>query len=81
MFMDEVQRTSLERLHRETKVPVSELIRRAVDRFLTETRKGQPYPNADEATERLLSVAGVCEGGPKDLADSHDAYLHGFLKK
>jgi hypothetical protein len=25
--------------------------------------------------DSLLSLAGVCEGGPSDLADNHDQYL------
>lgn len=37
--------------------------------------------NQKEILEKLLSVAGICKGGPKDLADKHDKYLYGASKK
>ena len=30
-----------------------------------------------EQVNGLLSLAGVCEGGPVDLADNHEQYLRG----
>jgi hypothetical protein len=38
-------------------------------------------PAEDEARDKLLSVVGICKGGPKDLADRHDKYLYGIKKK
>ncbi len=35
----------------------------------------------ENMTKKLLSVAGICKGGPKDLADKHDKYLYGMIKK
>jgi hypothetical protein len=36
----------------------------------------------DEQVNSLLSLMGVCEGGPSDLADSHDQYLRvSFVRK
>lgn len=37
--------------------------------------------NQKEILEKLLSVTGICKGGPKDLADKHDKYLYGASKK
>lgn len=36
---------------------------------------------SDEVTKRLISVAGICKGGPKDLADKHDKYIYGISNK
>lgn len=35
------------------------------------------YHTQDEQIGVLLSLAGVCEGGPSDLADNHEQYLTG----
>lgn len=35
----------------------------------------------DETIKKLLSVCGICKGGPKDLADNHDKYLYGTERK
>ena len=37
--------------------------------------------NSDEMIEKLLSVVGICKGGPKDLSDEHDKYLYRTNKK
>jgi hypothetical protein len=34
----------------------------------------------DEQLNSLLSLAGVCEGGPSDLADNHDQYLRVVIR-
>lgn len=34
-----------------------------------------------EILEKLLSVAGICKNGPKDLPDKHNTYLYGKSKK
>lgn len=81
MFLDEDQKRVLDRLQRDTKVPVAEMIRTAIDRLIAEYKEKKRLPAEDAMTERLLSVAGVCEGGPHDLADSHDKYLYGTKKK
>jgi len=77
MFMDEGQKRMLEELHRKLNVPVAELVRKAIDGFITEQKSASGYPQADEQVNALLSLAGVCEGGPDDLADSHEQYLRG----
>lgn len=35
----------------------------------------------DETVKKLLSVFGICNGGPKDLADNHDKYLYRMERK
>lgn len=77
MFMDEGQKRMLDEMHRRLNVPVAELVRRAIDRLVAEQAAGTAYPALDEQTDSLLSLAGVCEGGPSDLADSHEQYLRG----
>jgi 16S rRNA U516 pseudouridylate synthase RsuA-like enzyme len=78
MFIDEGQKRMLENMHRRLNVPVAELVRRAIDTLVAEQAKQQPeYPQLDEETGALLTLAGVCEGGPNDLADNHELYLAG----
>ncbi len=81
MFIDETQKEALERLQRDARMSVAEIIRKAIEKFLAEWKEKQEVPIKDEMTEKLLSVAGVCKGGPKDLADDHDKYLYGISKK
>ena len=81
MFMDEGQKRILEKMHRKLNVPVAELVRKAIDSFITEQKSAAEYPQADEQVNALLSLAGVCGGGPDDLADSHEMYLRGDLNR
>jgi 16S rRNA U516 pseudouridylate synthase RsuA-like enzyme len=77
MFIDEGQKRMLENMHRRLNVPVAELVRRAIDTLVAEQAKQPVYPLMDEETGALLTLAGVCEGGPSDLADNHELYLAG----
>jgi 16S rRNA U516 pseudouridylate synthase RsuA-like enzyme len=77
MFIDEGQKRKLEEMHSRMNVPVAELVRRAINILVAEQPKTSAYPVLDEETGSLLSLAGVCEGGPTDLADSHEQYLRG----
>lgn len=81
MFIDEDQKRTLEMLQRDTKRPMAEIIRDAINRLIVEYGKKKTLPIEDASTDKLLSVAGVCEGGPHDLADGHDKYLYGTKKK
>jgi len=81
MFIDEDQKRTLELLQRDTKVPMSEFIRDAIDRLIADYKKKKLLPTEDASTDKLLAVAGACEGGPRDLADGHDKYLYGTRKK
>ena len=81
MFLDANQKEVLEKLQRDSKIPVAKLIRKAIDNFLSEWKESKKIPIEDEMTEKLLSIAGACKGGPKDLADEHDRYLYGAFKK
>ena len=81
MFLDSHQKEALERIQEDSKIPVAEIIREAVDRFLSDWKRKKKIPVEDEMTERLLSIAGTCKGGPKDLADEHDKYLYGVSGK
>ena len=40
----------------------------------------EPIP-AKTLAERLGDVIGIVRGGPPDLAENHDHYLHGTPKK
>ena len=77
MFMDEGQKRMLDEMHRRLKVPVAELVRKAIDRMCAEQAAGKVYSAQDEQIDSLLSLAGVCDGGPSDLADNHEQYLRG----
>lgn len=81
MFIEEGQKNMLDELHRRLNLPVAELVRRAISRLVDEETKNFTYPGEDEQVNNLLSLAGVCEGGPADLADNHDHYLRGEKKK
>jgi len=76
MFIDEDQKRMLERLQQDMHVPMAEMIRRALDRMIEEYKAKKKAPAEDAITEKMLSVMGVCEGGPGDLADKHDKYLY-----
>ena len=81
MFLDANQKEVLEKLQRDSRISVAKLIRKAIDNFLSEWKESKKIPIEDEMTEKLLSIAGVCKGGPKNLADEHDRYLYGAFKK
>jgi len=81
MFIDENQKEALERLRHDHKASVAEIIRKAVGRLLTEHEAKKEGHLKDSMTERLLSVAGACKGGPKDLAHAHDKYLYNISGK
>jgi len=81
MFLDSHQKEALERVQEDSRMPVAEIIRKAVDLFLSEWKRKKRIPVEDEMTERLLSISGTCKGGPKDLADEHDKYLYGISRK
>lgn len=80
MFIDEGQKRTLEEMHQRLHVPVAELVRRAISRFVDDQQSQAVYATPDEHLNGLLSLAGVCEGGPADLADAHDHYLSGEKK-
>lgn len=81
MFIDESQKAALERLQHDSGASVAELVREAIDNFLSEYRKKKKEPVEDEITKKLLSVAGICKDGPPDLADSIDEYLYGIPRR
>jgi hypothetical protein len=79
MFMEQTQKEALERIQQDSGMSVAELVRRAINNFLSECRKKEKP--VDEITEKLLSIAGIYKGGPPDLADRIDEYLYGFPRK
>lgn len=81
MFLEMEQKEELEKIHKASNLPVAEIIRKAVDRFVKEWKEKKQMPEEDETVKLLLSVVGICEGGPADLADNHDKYLYGIAKK
>lgn len=80
MFLEANQKEALRRLQKDFKIPVAEIIRKAIDRFLSDWKGGKETLVEDETIKKLLSVVGICEGGPPDLADKHDEYLYGIKK-
>jgi len=80
MFIEETQKEALEKLQQDSKVSVAELVRMAIDKFLSEYRRKKKLSVEDEI-EKLISIVGICKGGPKDLSDEHDKYLYGITKK
>jgi hypothetical protein len=80
MFIEEEQKSMLDELHKRLNLPVAELVRRAISKLVEEENKGVAYADTDEQVNSLLSLAGVCEGGPSDLADNHEQYLRGEKK-
>ncbi|HLG30034.1 MAG TPA: ribbon-helix-helix domain-containing protein [Candidatus Brocadiales bacterium] len=81
MFLEEDQKEMLERLQKDSNIPIAEIIRKAIDKLLVESKEKKKILIESEITQRLLSVAGVCGEGPKDLADQHDWYLYGISRK
>jgi len=81
MFIDEDQKEALERLQHDYKVSIAEIIRKAIGRLLMAYKAKGERPLRDSIAEKLLSTAGVCKGGPKDLANAHDKYLYGIHGK
>jgi hypothetical protein len=79
MYIDNDQKIELERLQKNFKIPMAEIIRKAISRFLSEYKKKKQFSN-DETVEKLILLAGICNGGPRDLADNHDKYLYGITK-
>lgn len=79
MFLDQRQKSRLEEIQANLKIPIAEQIRRAIDKFLAEMK--EDGEQEDETTKKLLSVCGICSGGPADLADKHDEYLYGKTPK
>jgi hypothetical protein len=65
------QSSSLKQLAEKYGVPVAELIRRSVDRYLQERGVFSP----EERKRRLLSVIGIGRSGVNDLGVNHDQYL------
>jgi hypothetical protein len=45
----------------------------------TKAKKLQPL--SDNDIKKLLSLIGICKTGKKDLAEKHDYYLYGNMKK
>lgn len=66
IYLRPEQIEALRHLAKRRKVPVSELIRRGVDRLLSEVP-------AEE--DPLWDIVGLVDSGPRDLAEKHDEYL------
>ncbi len=80
MFLERSEKEALRRLQKRNGASVAELIRRSVQKFLAEHDPGGNQCTNHGRAGELLSIAGICKGGPRDLADSHDKYLHGNRK-
>jgi dsDNA-binding SOS-regulon protein len=81
MFIEEAQKEALEKLQEDSKISLAEMVRKAIAIFLAECKEKKEIPVKDKITQKLLSTAGACKGGPKDLADRHDKYLYGASRK
>ncbi len=81
MFIEEYQKSALEKIQRDSNVSTAELIRNSIDSFLKVLEKKQKPSLENKPAKKLLSIVGVCKGGPKDLADKHDSYLYDISEK
>lgn len=71
--LTEQQSTKLKELAAEYDVSTAELIRRAVDRFISTT--GPEQISDAEQRRRALEFVGKFSSGIKDLSINHDLYL------
>ena len=72
MFIDENKKEALEQIQHDYKGSVAEIIRKAIGQLLMEYKAKKKKTLSDSTAEMLLSAAGACKGGPKELADEHN---------
>lgn len=65
------QAEAIKREAAERGASMAEIIRICIDDHLRGTRK----PSREEVRQRALSIVGIADGGPTDLAERHDDYL------
>lgn len=71
--LTEQQSTKLKELAAEYDVSTAELIRRAVDRFISTA--GPDQVSDAEQRRRALEFVGKFSSGVRDLSENHDLYL------
>ena len=76
ILLEEDQRNMLRILGKDLHQPVAEIIRQTLDGLLADwKKKRKKKPFIDRTIRKLISTAGICRGGGKNLADNHDRYL------
>ena len=75
IYLTRSQHSALQRAARTRNVSLAEVVREAVDAYLT--RKPGPEPGGPDPLADLIG----CFEGPGDLSDRHDDYLYGSPKE
>ena len=70
VYLEPRQKDALKKQAQREHASVAELIRRAVDRYLTPESKRRPVPR--EAYEKLI---GIGRSGLTDVSERHDHYI------
>ncbi len=69
--LTEEQHAAVKQMGVAESVSMAEVIRRSVDDFI----RRRHAVKTEDRWERARAAAGFIEGGPSDLAESHDDYL------
>ncbi|MBE3519207.1 MAG: ribbon-helix-helix protein, CopG family [Firmicutes bacterium] len=69
--LTEEQFRALKAMSAASGVSLAEMVRRAVDRMISQYRR----PEIDEYVSRAIAVAGKFKSGLRDLSSEHDKYF------
>ncbi len=70
IYLTEDQYSILTKQASKRRVPLAQLIRQAIDRFIPELIKKSPEKDS------LSKIIGLGESGQKDISEKHDKYLY-----
>ncbi len=72
VYLEREQDQAVRALAQRKAIPIAELIRRSVDRYLTELPvEGDP----------AMDIVGLVDNGPEDASDKHDEYAVRFSQE
>jgi len=75
--LTEEQAKAIKKIALSRRLPVAELIRRAVDTMIKSSSTADP----EEKLKRAIEIVGKFSSGKHDIAGSHDKYLADAYKK
>ena len=75
--LTEEQVEAIKRIALSRRLPVAELIRRAVDTMIKSSTAADP----EERVKRALEIAGKFRSGKRDISKKHDKYLADIYPK
>ena len=75
--LTEEQAEAIKRIALSRRLPVAELIRRAVETMI----KSSTAPDPEERVKRALEIAGKFSSGKRDISKKHDKYLADIYAK